>query len=39
MKERDSRGRFIKKNSEKAEKKSKKVEEEEIVKEDLYNAF
>ena len=40
MKERDSRGRFIKKNSEKAEKKSKKEEEEEIVKEDLYkNAF
>jgi len=35
MKERDSRGRFIKKNSEKAEKKSKKEGEEEIVKKDL----
>ena len=40
MKERDSRGRFVKKNSEKAEKKSKNEEEEEIVKEDLHkNAF
>ena len=40
MRERDSRGRFVKKNSEKAEKNQKKEEEEEIVKEDLYkNAF
>ena len=32
--ERDSKGRFIKKGSEKAEKKSKKEQEDAIVKDD-----
>ncbi len=37
MRSRDNKGRFIKKNSEKAEKKSKnKVVDEEISKEDLF---
>ena len=35
MRERDSKGRFTKKNSEQAEKKSKKGEEEEIVRVDF----
>ena len=36
MKERDNKGRFIKKGSEKAEKKSKKEEDVGIAKEDLF---
>ena len=36
MRERDNKGRFIKKGSEKAEKKSKKEEGEGTIKEDLF---
>ena len=36
MRERDNKGRFIKKGSEKAEKKSKKEEDKGTPKEDLF---